>query len=53
MLQPTVCMRALCAHQFHTFGARIVGAMSLATHAEVLPLTPHPSPLPPNPHPYP
>jgi hypothetical protein len=36
MLQPTVCMRALCAHQFHTFGARIVGAMSLATHAEVL-----------------
>ena len=49
MLQPTVCMRALCAHQFHTFGARIVGAMSLATHAEVLPRAPNPEPRTPNP----
>ena len=36
MLQPTVCQRPLCAHQFGAFGDRIVGAKSLATHAEVL-----------------
>ena len=38
MLQPTVCTRPLCSHQFSAFGAHIVGAASLAMHAEVLDL---------------
>ena len=38
MLQPTVCQRPLCAHQFANFGRLLVGATSLATHAEVLDL---------------
>jgi len=38
MLQPTVCQRPLCSHQFSQFGEKIVGAASLATHAEVLDL---------------
>ena len=38
MLQPTVCTRPLCSHQFSAFGASIVGAASLAMHAEVLDL---------------
>jgi hypothetical protein len=38
MLQPTVCQRPLCAHQFASFGRLLVGATSLATHAEVLDL---------------
>ena len=38
MLRPTVCTRALCAHQLSAFGEMLVGATSLATHAEVLDL---------------
>ena len=38
MLQPTVCQRPLCMHQFASFGRLLVGATSLATHAEVLDL---------------
>ena len=37
-LRPTVCTRPLCAHQLQTFGAMLVGATTLATHAEVLDL---------------
>ena len=38
MMQPTVCQRSLCKHQFAAFGSRLIGANSLATHAEVLDL---------------
>ena len=38
MMQPTVCQRSLCKHQFASFGSRLIGASSLATHAEVLDL---------------
>ena len=38
MLNPSVCERPLCAHQYRTFGRLLIGECDMTTHAEVLDL---------------